>query len=364
MSNGNGHEHEREGPADAGGTDASNVEARTVESSNVNDQQSPAEDTDDVREDAAGTVDDAVTRRQRIDEMFDFLPGVAGGTNPAADGERLQKVLARIGVASRRECESLIAEGRVTIDGVVAVLGRRVHEDEVAIAIDGVPVTVRPDTVWYLLNKPRGVVTTADDPQGRPIVVDLVPAEPRVFSVGRLDADSEGLLLLTNDGDLTHRLTHPSYGVMKEYLVSVEGTPDRGAVRSLRDGIELEDGMTAPAEVNVIADGMVRISIHEGRNRQVRRMLAAVGHPVLRLVRTRIGPLADPTLAPGEYRRLTTPEILSLAQASGEKRPRPVAAPGLAPRVDAAASDGNRERRLAVPDNPAAWRGSRRRPTR
>ena len=359
MSCGDGRELERDGAADAAGTDASNLEARTVESSSVNDQQ-PADEAPDEM----GAVDDAVERRQRIDEMFDFLPNVAAGTNPADDGERLQKVLARIGVASRRECESLIAEGRVTVDGVVAVLGRRVHEDEVAIAIDGVPMTVRPDTVWYLLNKPRGVVTTADDPQGRPIVIDLVPAEPRVFSVGRLDADSEGLLLLTNDGDLAHRLTHPSYGVTKEYLVSVEGTPDRGAVRSLRDGIELEDGMTAPAEVNVIADGMVRIGVHEGRNRQVRRMLAAVGHPVLRLVRTRIGPLSDPTLAPGEYRRLTTPEILSLAQASGEKRPRPVAAPGLAPRVGASASDGNRERRLAVPDNPAAWRGSRRRPPR
>lgn len=359
-----GYEHERDGGAEDVGTDAPAVESPTLESSIVNDQGPGAGDTDEAPEDAVGRVDDAAARRQRIDEMFDFLPGVVAGTNPAADGERLQKVLARIGVASRRECESLIAEGRVTVDGVVAVLGRRVHEDEVAIAIDGVPVTVRPDTVWYLLNKPRGVVTTADDPQGRPIVVELVPAEPRVFSVGRLDADSEGLLLLTNDGDLTHRLTHPSYGVMKEYLVSVEGTPDRSAVRALRDGIELEDGMTAPAEVNVIADGMVRIGIHEGRNRQVRRMLAAVGHPVLRLVRTRIGPLSDPTLAPGEFRRLTTPEILALAQASGEKRPRPVAAPGLAPRVGASASDGNRERRLAVPDNPAAWRGSRRRPPR
>ena len=302
---------------------------------------------------------DAAARKRQIDKMFDFLPSAADAAN---DGERLQKVLARIGVASRRECESLIAEGRVTVDGEVAVLGRRVHETEVAIAIDGVPVTVRPDTVWYLLNKPRGVVTTADDPQGRSIVVDLVPAEPRVFPVGRLDADSEGLLLLTNDGDLTHRLTHPSFGVVKEYLVSVDGTPSRGAVRNLRDGVELDDGITAPAEVNVIADGLVRVSIHEGRNRQVRRMLAAVGHPVLRLVRTRIGPIADQTLAPGEYRRLSTPEILALAQASSEKRARPVEAPGAAPRVRGEAADGNRDRRLAVPDNPSAWRGPRRRP--
>ena len=248
--------------------------------------------------------------------------------------------------------------------GKVAVLGRRVLENEVAIAIDGVPVTVRPDTVWYLLNKPRGVVTTADDPQGRPIVLGLVPAEPRVFPVGRLDQDSEGLLLLTNDGDLTHRLTHPSFGVTKEYLASVEGTPSRGAVRSLKEGIELDDGMTAPADVNVIADGLVRIAIHEGRNRQVRRMLAAVGHPVLRLVRTRIGPLSDPTLAPGEYRVLTTPEILALAQASGDRKTERVAAPNSAPAVRGAAADGHRGRRLGVPDNPSAWRGPRRPPGR
>ena len=301
---------------------------------------------------------DAKARRASIDKMFDFLPT----TDAAKEGERLQKVLARIGVASRRECESLIAEGRVTVDGEIAVLGRRVLEDEVAIAIDGVPVTVRPDTVWYLLNKPRGVVTTADDPQGRPIVIDLVPAEPRVFPVGRLDQDSEGLLLLTNDGDLTHRLTHPSFGVTKEYLASVEGTPSRGAVRSLKEGIELDDGMTAPADVNVIADGLVRIAIHEGRNRQVRRMLAAVGHPVLRLVRTRIGPLTDPTLAPGEFRVLTTPEILALAQASGDRKAERMAPPNAAPSVRGAAADGHRGRRLAVPDNPAAWRGARRPP--
>lgn len=302
----------------------------------------------------------AAARKQQIDAMFDFLPGVK---DPAQDGERLQKVLARIGVASRRECEALIAEGRVTVDGVVAVLGRRVHEGEAAIAIDGVPVTVKPDTVWYLLNKPRGVVTTADDPQGRKIVLDFVPPEPRVFPVGRLDADTEGLLLLTNDGDLTFRLTHPSFGVVKEYLASTDGSPSRGAIRSLREGIELDDGMTAPAEVNLIADGLVRIAIHEGRNRQVRRMLAAVGTPVIRLVRTRIGPLADPSLAPGEYRTLSTPEILALAQASGDKKATASPAPGEAPMVRPSENDGHRGRRLAVPDNPAAGR-TRRRPPR
>jgi len=145
-------------------------------------------------------------------------------------GERLQKVLARAGLGSRRVCEELIADERVTVDGEVARLGRRVDPATARVEVDGVPIGVRPDLVHYLLNKPAGVVTTADDPQGRAIVVDLVPSEPRVFPVGRLDRDTEGLLLLTNDGDLAHRLTHPSFGVEKEYLAEVEGGP--GAVRS------------------------------------------------------------------------------------------------------------------------------------
>src|SRR5690606_14496119 len=159
--------------------------------------------------------------------------------------------------------------------------------------------------VHYLLNKPAGVITTASDPQGRPTVVSLVPPEPRVFPVGRLDADSEGLLLLTNDGDLAHRLTHPSLGVDKEYLVEVDGEPHRGALRRLREGVELADGLTAPAKVALLGDRTLRITIHEGRNRQMRRMCEAVGTPVQRLVRTRIGPLRDRRLAPGEWRPLT-----------------------------------------------------------
>ncbi|MDZ7733516.1 MAG: pseudouridine synthase [Acidimicrobiia bacterium] len=157
---------------------------------------------------------------------------------------------------------------------------------------------MRPGLVHYLLNKPPGVVTTADDPGGRTTVVELVPAEPRVFPVGRLDRDTEGLLLLTNDGELTHRLTHPSFGVEKEYLAHVEGVPARAALRALREGVELEDGTTAPARVSTPQPGLVRIIIHEGRNRQVRRMCEAVGHPVRRLVRTRIGPIADRSLLP------------------------------------------------------------------
>ncbi len=232
-------------------------------------------------------------------------------------GERLQKVLARVGLGSRRACEELIADGRVTVNGVVAVLGRRIDVDADLIEVDGAPVGVRPDLVHYLLNKPAGVITTADDPQGRPTVVDLVPAEPRVFPVGRLDAETEGLLLLTNDGQLAHRLTHPSFGVEKDYLAQVEGTPGRATLRSLREGIELDDGPTAPARVAAIEPGLLRITIHEGRNRQVRRMCEAVGHPVVRLVRTRIGPLADPRLEPGAWRVLSREEIRSLEVAVG-----------------------------------------------
>ncbi len=209
-------------------------------------------------------------------------------------------------------CEELIEEGRVTVDGDVAELGRRVDTKAQRVEVDGVPVAADPDLVYYLLNKPAGVVTTASDPQGRRTVVDLVPADPRVFSVGRLDAETEGLLLLTNDGDLAHRLTHPSFGIEKEYLAEVEGEPSAGAVRRLRRGIELEDGMTAPAKVSAVGPRTLRITIHEGRNRQVRRMCDAVGHPVRRLVRTRIGPIAERRLSPGEWRPLTAVEVRKL----------------------------------------------------
>ncbi len=238
-------------------------------------------------------------------------------TGPATgEGDRLQKVLATVGLGSRRACEELIAEGRVTVDGEVAELGRRVDPETARIEVDGVPLSVRPGLVYYLLNKPKGVVTTASDPQGRPTVVGLLPSEPRVFPVGRLDADTEGLLLLTNDGDLAHRLTHPSFGVEKEYLAEVAGTPTRGELRRLREGLDLDDGPTAPARVALVDPRAVRIAIHEGRKRQVRRMCAAVGHPVVRLVRTRIGPLTDRRLAPGHWRLLTVAEVRSLEEAA------------------------------------------------
>jgi 23S rRNA pseudouridine2605 synthase len=237
-------------------------------------------------------------------------------TDPEQGGERLQKVLARVGFGSRRVCEQLIDEGRVDVNGEVAILGRRVDPERDRVAVDGVTIPVRPGLVYYLLNKPPKVVTTASDPEGRPTVVELVPAEPRVFPVGRLDWDTEGVLLLTNDGDLAHGLTHPSRGVPKTYLAEVTGVPSRGALRQLREGIDLEDGRTAPAKARLAqatpTGAALEIVIHEGRNRQVRRMCEAIGHPVRRLVRTRFGPLHDNRLAPGQWRALTQGEIRAL----------------------------------------------------
>jgi 23S rRNA pseudouridine2605 synthase len=237
--------------------------------------------------------------------------------------EKLQKVLARAGVASRRAVEILIMEGRVRVNGEVATVGQRVDVAADVLEVDGALVSADPDLVHYLLHKPAGVVTTVSDPQGRPVVVDLVPAEPRVFPVGRLDADTEGLLLLTNDGELTHRITHPSHGVEKEYLAEVEGEPSRGALRRLREGVELDDGPTAPATAALVAPNVVRLVIHEGRNRQVRRMCEAVGHPVVRLVRTRIGPITDTALKAGEWRRLSPDEVAALARAAAGDRHTP-----------------------------------------
>jgi 23S rRNA pseudouridine2605 synthase len=231
-------------------------------------------------------------------------------------GERLQKVLAATGYGSRRVCEDLIAAGRVTVNGETAILGRRVDADVDRVEVDGAPIGVRPGLVYYLLNKPIGVITTARDTHGRQTVLDLVPTEPRVFSVGRLDVDTEGLLLMTNDGQLANRIAHPSHGIEKEYLVEVRGGQvSAGAMRSLRDGVELEDGMTAPARVSQPDVGVLRLVIHEGRNRQVRRMCEAVGHPVHRLVRTRIGPLSDRSLRPGSWRDLTIDEWRALTEA-------------------------------------------------
>jgi|SRR5680860_141044 len=237
-----------------------------------------------------------------------------------SEGQRLQKVLARAGFGSRRACEALIGAGRVTVDGEVARLGRRVDVERHSVAVDGLLVSVREDLVYYLLNKPPRVVTTARDPEGRPTVLDLVPLEPRVFPVGRLDYDTEGLLVLTNDGEFAQRLAHPSHGVAKSYLAEVEGAPSPAALRRLREGLELDDGRTAPADARLVARSndrsAVELVIHEGRNRQVRRMLEAVGHPVTRLVRTSVGPVADPELAPGKWRPLAAREVRALLAAA------------------------------------------------
>jgi len=255
-----------------------------------------------------------------------YPPGWTSGSDagPPTSGERLQKVLARIGLGSRRVCEELIADGRISVNGVRAELGQRVDPATDHVALDGVALATDPGLVHYLANKPAGVVCSTADPAGRPLAVDLVPKTPRVFTVGRLDADSEGLLVITNDGPLAYRLTHPSFGVEKEYLVEVSGRPSPRALARLRRGIELVDGQTAPAKVGVVADGVLRIVIHEGRNRQVRRMCDAVGHPVIRLVRVRIGPITDHTLAPGSWRPLSPSEVRSLAAAA---HPRPVITP-------------------------------------
>ena len=232
-------------------------------------------------------------------------------------------MLARAGIGSRRTCEELIAGERVTVNGQVAVLGRRVDVEHDVVEVAGVPLSVRPGLVYYLLNKPTDVITSVTDDRGRSVVTDLVPSEPRVFPVGRLDADTEGLLILTNDGDLTFRLTHPRFGVEKEYLAAVEGEPDLHALRRLRAGVELQDGPTAPAKVGLVGPSVMRISIHEGRNRQVRRMCEVVGHQVLRLVRVRIGPLRDASLGPGEWRELTPEEVLGLERAAAADPPGP-----------------------------------------
>ena len=239
-------------------------------------------------------------------------------------GERLQKALARAGVGSRRAVEELIAAGRVRVNGAPAQLGRRVDARKDKVEVDGLAVPLDPDLVYYLLNKPEGVVSTAADPQGRVTVVDLVDAGVRVWPVGRLDVGSEGALVLTNDGELTMRLTHPRYEVPKSYLVEVAGAMGGRASRRLTRGVSLEDGTTRPARVEVVETGtrgsVVEITISEGRNRQVRRMMESVGHPVRRLVRTSIGPLKLGRLKPGTARRLSPTEVTALYAATESRQ--------------------------------------------
>jgi 23S rRNA pseudouridine2605 synthase len=239
--------------------------------------------------------------------------------------QRLQKAIANAGLMSRRAAEELIAAGRVTIDGRVAILGDRVEVDRHRVEVDGVPLPVSPSLVTYLIYKPIGVVSTASDPEGRPTVIDLVPAEPRVVPVGRLDADSEGLLLLSNDGELVLRVTHPRFGMTKTYVATVAGKPNSRLVRKLVAGVELEDGVARARRARLIQatpdQGLIELVMTEGRNREIRRMLASLGHPVQRLVRTAIGPLTERNLGAGEWRRLDTGEVAALYKAAGTQPP-------------------------------------------
>ena len=239
--------------------------------------------------------------------------------------ERVQRALARAGFGSRRTCEQLVVERRVRIDGVVATLGDKVQVGVSSVQVDGVDANLDPDVRSYALHKPAGVVTTMNDPQGRPDIRGYLPSEgPRVFPVGRLDRDSEGLLLLTNDGDLANRLMHPSHGVEKEYLAEVEGALTAKQLALVRAGVELDDGLARAVRARIVAAskgrGAVRIVMSEGRKHEVRRLLGAVGLPVTRLVRVRIGPIVLGGLQPGALRPLERDEVQALAAGSGVGR--------------------------------------------
>jgi 23S rRNA pseudouridine2605 synthase len=239
------------------------------------------------------------------------------------DGVRLQKVLAQAGVGSRRACEELIAAGRVEVDGQrVTELGVRIDPKRNVVHVDGVRIQLDESLVYLALNKPLGIISAMSDPQGRPTIGDLVATrEERLFHVGRLDADSEGLILLTNDGDLSHRLSHPSYEVPKTYLVEVAGPVPRDLGKRLRAGVELEDGMASVDSFKVVdarpGKALLEIVLHDGRNRVVRRMLAAAGHPVEQLVRTQVGPIRLGDLRPGRTRVLGQAEVSALFEAAG-----------------------------------------------
>ena len=243
---------------------------------------------------------------------------------------RLQKILSGAGVASRRAAERLMTDGRVTVNGeIVRELGTRADPGRDDIRVDGRAIKRDTKRLYFVLNKPRGYVTTRSDPEGRPTVLDLVPKlHEYVYPVGRLDYDSEGLLILTNDGDLAAALTHPSHEVEREYHARVRGTPASHTLDRLARGVLLDGRKTAPADIGLVATGvgqrgdqsLVSIVLHEGRTRQVRRMCEAVGHPVVRLRRVRFGPLSAPDLKPGMCRQLTAPELAALRRAAGISR--------------------------------------------
>jgi pseudouridine synthase len=239
-----------------------------------------------------------------------------------AEPVRAQKAIANSGLMSRRSAEEAIASGRVAVDGQTIGLGDRVDITAQVLTIDGVPIPLNPELETYLVYKPVGVISTASDPQGRPVVVDLVSTERRLYPVGRLDSDSEGLILLTNDGELANRVTHPRFGISKKYVALISGRPTDAEIRRLTKGVDLDDGPARALSAKVMSrrqdETMVEMVLGEGRNREIRRMFEAIGHKVLRLVRTAIGPLSDQTLKPGESRKLTIDEINRLL-ASGKE---------------------------------------------
>lgn len=228
--------------------------------------------------------------------------------------ERLQKIIAEMGIASRRKAEELIVEGRVTVNGKVALIGMKADPLKDHIKVDGRLLASAEKKVYFILNKPRGVMTSLGDPQGRPTVLDFLrDIKQRVFPVGRLDYDSEGLLLLTNDGELAHAILHPSKKIPKTYLVKVKGVLEEEDLERLRTGIRLDRGLTAPAKVKPMRktenNSWLEMTIHEGKKRQIRRMLEKVGHPVMRLMRIRIDGIEMGRLEPGKHRRLTLQEL-------------------------------------------------------
>ncbi|MCZ6737266.1 MAG: pseudouridine synthase [Actinobacteria bacterium] len=235
-----------------------------------------------------------------------------------AERIRIQKAIANAGLMSRRKAEEAVELGRVRLDGEPTRLGDRVDVESQILTLDGVPLPVNPEIETHLLYKPVGVISTAADPQGRKTVVDLIASEKRLYPVGRLDADSEGLILISNDGDLTNRITHPRYGITKKYLALVDGVPSTSQLRRLVSGVELEDGAAHAQSARLLdsSDGraLVEMVMVEGRNREVRRMLAAIGYETVRLVRTAIGPIIDQGLQPGESRLLSATEVRHLLE--------------------------------------------------
>ncbi|WP_375433005.1 pseudouridine synthase [uncultured Friedmanniella sp.] len=247
------------------------------------------------------------------------------------DGIRLQKVLAIAGIASRRACEIMISEGRVEVNGQLVVeQGRRVDPETDVIRVDGSRIPPPRRHLYLVINKPRGVVSTMDDPEGRKNLNDLIEGrrpgkQNRLFHVGRLDTDTDGLLILTNDGDFAHKLAHPSYEVPKTYLAEVNGVMHPATVKRLREGITLEDGLVRPSSVKLVSTAedrsLVKLTLHEGRNHIVRRMMDSVGHPVRRLSRTGIGPVRLGSLKSGDLRDLTRDELGGLLDLIGESHP-------------------------------------------